>query len=168
MPLIECPQCGKPVASVASVCPGCSYSFGYPDVQPQITRNSWWLGFTVVVLLVAALIVIPKAVDDGSRPLPVIPPTPAPPAEVAPPPVATPSATLREGQTKWTNDWANIREGRGLDTPIVQIISPGQQVEVDSLQGRWWMVMVDGAPIGYVHTSLLQDEEPVSEPDSIG
>ena len=119
----------------------------------------------MVVLLVAALLVIPKAADDGSRPPPITVPTPAPPAEVAsppPPPVATPMATPRETQTKWTSDWANVREGRGLNTPIVQIISPGQQVEVDSLQGRWWVVLVDGAPIGYVHSSLLQDEAPIS------
>ncbi len=147
------------------MCPGCSYSFGYPHVQPRIARRSWLFGLTVVVLLVAALLVIPRTADDESRPLPRTLPAAAPPAEVAPPPVETPSATPRDAQTKWTSDWANVREGRGLNTPIMQIISPGLQVEVDSLQGRWWVVLVDGAPIGYVHSSLLQDEEPISEPD---
>ncbi len=116
----------------------------------------------------AALLVIPRTADDESPPLPVTTPTPAPPAEVAPPPDATPMVTPRAAQTKWTNDWANVREGRGLDTPIVQIISPGQQVEVDSLQGRWWVLLVDGTPIGYVHNSLLEDDEPVPEPEPIG
>ncbi|MFB3110806.1 MAG: SH3 domain-containing protein [Gemmatimonadales bacterium] len=54
----------------------------------------------------------------------------------------------------------NVREGRGTDTPIIQILDPGQPVEVDSLQGRWWGLYIDGKHIGYVANSVLQNESP--------
>ena len=60
----------------------------------------------------------------------------------------------------WTSDWLNVREGRGLDAPIVFIIGPGQRVEVDSLQGRWWGLYTEGERIGYIHSSVLQNEPP--------
>ncbi len=161
MPLIECSECGQKVASVASVCPRCSCVLGQRAEPVRRRRNSWAVPVLLVVVLVAlGIFLTPRAIDNGS-PLPTSsPPTPLPPATVDSPPAETPEATGPSTQAKWTSTWVNVREGRGTDTRIVQILDPGQRVEVDSLQGRWWVVVVDSESIGYIHNSVLQDESP--------
>jgi uncharacterized protein YgiM (DUF1202 family) len=52
----------------------------------------------------------------------------------------------------------NVR--RGATTRVVQILNPGQQVEVTNLQGRWWAVYKDGQRIGFVANSVLRNEAP--------
>jgi hypothetical protein len=148
------------VASVASVCPQCSYILGQRAASVRRRRNSWPVPVLLVVVLVAlGILGTPRAIDNGS-PLPTSsPPTPLPPATVDSPPAVIPTTTLST-QTKWTSTWVNVREGRGTNTRVVQVIDPGQRVEVASLQGRWWELYIDGKPIGYVANSVLQDESP--------
>ena len=161
MPLIECPQCGQKVASVASMCPRCSYVLSQRPAPVRRRRNFWPVPVLLVVgLLVLGILGTPRTIDDGSPPPTSSPPGPLPPATVDSPPAAVPTATRPSTQTKWTSTWVNVREGRGTSTPVVQIIDPGRPVEVDSLLGRWWVVYVDGKAIGYVHNSVLQDEWP--------
>ncbi len=161
MPLIDCPECGQKVASVASVCPRCSCFLGQRAAPVRRRRNSWPVPVLLVVVLVAlGILGTPRTIDNGS-PLP----TSATPAQVTPatvtsPPAATPRATGPSTQTKWTSTWVNVREGRGTNTRVVQVIDPGQRVEVDSLQGRWWGLYIDGKRIGYVANSVLQNESP--------
>ena len=162
MPLIDCPECGQKVATVASVCPRCSCALSRQSLADSRRSHSSWpvaLLVTVLLLLVAVL-GITKRINTESQP-----PTSGTPAQLTPPtvtspPTATPRTTGPSTQTKWTSTWVNVREGRGTDTRIVQILDPGQRVEVDSLQARWWVVYTDGKPIGYIHNSVLQDESP--------
>ncbi len=163
MPLKACPQCGQKVAGAAQVCPGCSYRLSQHTPEIEGSGASWF----VLVLLGVALVVlgvflaIRTRPDSGLQPSASSAPSPAPLADsVAPPPVAEPTTALPSTQTKWTSEWANVREGRALTAPILQILTPGQRVEVDSLRVRWWLVYLDGQRIGYVHQTVIQDEEP--------
>ncbi len=166
MPLIECPECGQKVASVASVCPRCSRFFGRREA-PKKNHISWPIPVLVMVpLVLVAIIGIPKRINNESQPPPSSPPAQLIPPTVAPPPIATPRTTGPSTQTQWTSTWVNVREGRGTDTPIVQILVPGQPVEVGSLQGRWWDLYIDGERVGYVHNSVLQNESPGQSLDS--
>ena len=160
MPLNACPHCGQKVAGAAQVCPKCSYRLS--QHTPEITEpgGSWFvpvlLGIALVVLGVLAFWSRP---DSG--PQPSIPNPPLPPVDsVAPPPVAEPTIALPSTETKWTSEWANVREERALTAPILRILTPGQRVEVDSLRARWWLVYLDGQRIGYVHNTVIQDEAP--------
>ena len=179
MPLIDCPECGQKVASAASVCPRCSCFFGQ-RTAPKKSRITWPVPALVMVLLLVAILGIPertstdlgipeststdlgipKRIDTESQPLTSSTPAQLTPATVASPPTATPRTIDPSTQTKWTSTWVNVREGRGIDTRVVAVIDPAQRVEVDSLQGSWWVVYIDGRPIGYVANSVLQNESP--------
>ena len=159
MRLMECAECGQKVASVASVCPRCSCLFGH---RPAPRRSSITLPFSVLVtvpLLLVAILGISKRIKPESQ-APTNTPTQSTSATIISPPTATPRTTGPSTQTKWTSTWVNVREGRGSDTRIVQILDPRQPVEVASLQGRWWDLYIDGKPIGYVANSVLRDESP--------
>ncbi len=160
MPLIDCPECGQKVASVASVCPRCSRFFGQ-RAAPRRSHITWPVSVLVTVpLLLVAILGIPKRIDTESQPPTSSTPARLTPATVTSPPTATPRTTGPSTQTKWTTTWVNVREGRGTDTRIVQILDPRQPVEVASLQGRWWGLYIDGERIGYVANSALQNESP--------
>ncbi len=160
MPLIDCPECGQKVATVASVCPRCSCFFGQRAAprRSHITLPAPVL--VVVVLFVFGMLGIRNMGNLRSPPLPTSTSSQLTPQAVASPPAETPKATGPSIQTKWTSTWVNVREGRGTDTRVVQVIDPGQRVEVDSLQGRWWGLYIDGKRIGYVANSVLQNESP--------
>ena len=160
MRLMECAECGQKVASVASVCPRCSCFFGH-RAAPR--RSSITLPFPVLVtvpLLLVAILGISKRIKPESQAPTSSTPAQLTPAAIISPPTATPRTTGPSTQTKWTSTWVNVREGRGSDTRIVQILDPRQPVEVASLQGRWWGLYIDGKPIGYVANSVLRDESP--------
>ncbi len=149
------------------MCPRCSCFFGQRP-PPQKSRITWLVPVLVTVLLLVAILGIPErtSIDLGipnrtnteSQPLTSNAPPQLTPATV--PPTATPTTIDPRTQTKWTSTWVNVREGRGIDTRVVAVIDPAQRVEVDSLQGSWWVVYIDGRPIGYVANSVLQNESP--------
>jgi hypothetical protein len=160
MSLEECSECGQKVARVASACPRCSCFFGY-RAAPRRRHTAWQAPVLVTaLLLLVAILGIPKRINTESQPPTSSTPAQLTPATVAAPPTATPRTTSPSTQTKWTSTWANVREGRGADTPIVQVLDPRQPVEVDSLQGSWWGLHIDGKRIGYVANSVLQNESP--------
>ena len=162
MPLVDCPECGQKVAAVASVCPRCSRALSLQrPADHRRSHSSWPVAMLVIVLLLlVAILGITKRINTESQPSPSSTPAQLTPATVTSPPTATPKTTGPSTQTKWTSTWVNVREGRGTDTRIVQVLDPGQRVEVDSLQGRWWGLYIDGRRIGYVANSVLGDESP--------
>ncbi len=160
MRLMECAECGQKVASVASVCPRCSCFFGH-RAAPQ--RSNITLPIPVLVtglVFVVAILGIPKSTNTESQPPTSATPVQLIPATITSPPTATPKTTGPSTQTKWTSTWVNVREGRGSDTRIVQVLDPWQPVEVASREGRWWGLHIDGKRIGYVANSVLQNESP--------
>lgn len=162
MPLIECPECGQKVASVASACPKCSRNLSLQTpADPKRSHSSWPVPvLVVVVLLLIGALGIRNRGNLRAPPLPTSTSPQMTPQAAASPPAETPQATSPSTQTKWTSTWVNVREGRGTDTPILQVLDPMQPVEVDSLQGRWWALYIDGERIGYVANSVLQNESP--------
>ncbi len=160
MSLVECSECGQKVASVASVCPRCSCFFGQRAAPKRSHITVPVPVLVVVVLFLFGMLGIRNMRNLRSPPLPTNTSSQLTPQAVASPPAETPKATGPSTQTKWTSTWVNVREGRGTDTRIVQILDPRQPVEVDSLQGRWWGLYIDGKRIGYVANSVLQNESP--------
>jgi RNA polymerase subunit RPABC4/transcription elongation factor Spt4 len=65
---------------------------------------------------------------------------------------------------KWTLDWANVREGRALGTPVIHVLHPGEQVLVGDRQAGWWAVYRESKVFGYVAGSVLSDQPPRPEP----
>ena len=188
MPLIQCPSCGKTVASAASTCPGCREvlprDYEKPKAQGIIFVVSSILGLGLAGILVLAVVTLQQpssggrtssgtaAEPDPPQPSSVqpLPPegSPAPPIETtqAPPtlpvqPQPNPVGSIPPSvQIRWTSDWANVRAGRTTQSESVDVIRPGERVEVDSLVGGWWAVYVDGRVVGYVHNSVLQGQPP--------
>jgi hypothetical protein len=59
---------------------------------------------------------------------------------------------------RWTADWANVRERRSVEAPVVLVLDPNEAVQVDSLRGGWWAAYVGGQRIGYVANSVLREQ----------
>lgn len=76
---------------------------------------------------------------------------------------ATPADSVRavRTQTRWAADWANIRQARSTDAPVVGIARRGEAVQVGNQVEGWWEVYREGRFIGYVAADLLLAEPPV-------
>jgi hypothetical protein len=104
----------------------------------------------------------PGVMVPADSPAPLVP-APAPPVRSAlrdtirVPPVAG-------AITRWTNDWANVRAGRALEDSVVAVIPPGRQIQVAGRVEGWWVVYLDGLPVGFVAGSLLSP----TPPDTVG
>jgi hypothetical protein len=66
--------------------------------------------------------------------------------------------------TRWTLDWANVREGRALGTAVVHVLHPGESVLVGDRESGWWAVYQQSKVLGYVAGSLLSDQPPSEAP----
>jgi predicted RNA-binding Zn-ribbon protein involved in translation (DUF1610 family) len=185
-PLHECRRCGKHIDRAATVCPYC----GHHLRRAQIARRVAWsvLGVAAVVVAVAivlrsGIIRLPHPTPQAAQPAPasatpesapsrpvaaaprVVPePAPAESARVAaPPPVPPTVITPAPGglrQTRWTTDWANVREERSVEARVVRVLSPGVRIQVADQRAGWWEVYLDGSRVGFIANSLLAREPP--------
>ena len=162
MQLIDCPECGQKVATVASVCPRCSCTLSRQrSTAPKSSHITLPVSVLVtVLLLLVAILGIWNRGNLRSPPLPTSTSSQLTPQSVASPPAETPKATSLSTQTKWTSTWVNVREGRGTDTRILRILDPRQPVEVAGPQDHWWGLYIDGKRLGYVANSVLQNKSP--------
>lgn len=92
-----------------------------------------------------------------------------PPPALLPRPVGTPPASPAQDTpgervpflvTRWTVDWANIREDRSIESRQVRVLAPGIPIEVGNIRGGWWAVWENGHRLGYVANSVLTTEPP--------
>lgn len=184
--LTECRRCARKVLSGARMCPYCGVA--HPGRQSPLAL------LVLVAILALPVLAIVALRDRGPQPPGSVlaeraaPPPPSPPLEEVPPsaaPVApaAPSVPLHAParapaessavavptQTRWTQDWANVRERRELQAPVVRVLRPGATVQVTDRQLGWWAVYLDGRMVGYVAGSVLSDQPPlVSRPDTAG
>lgn len=105
-----------------------------------------------------------------SAPLAAVPSSTLPvteqPASSATAQPRTPAARSNPGSrdTRWSLDWVNIREGRGVASAIVTVLKPGVEVQVADQRGGWWAVYVDGSFVGYASGSLFGVTPPADTP----
>lgn len=182
-PYQACQHCGKLVTPHAKVCLYCGHRARKRPVSRQVAVS---LAGTVVIAVAAFVMVSmggseattaqrpPQA--DGERVAFPAPPVVA--SSVSTEPAATSSAPVTangdsvveasrpeptpgpELETRWTETWANVREGRGVRSAVARVLEPGVRVEVTDRRGGWWVVYVDGAPIGHVSNAVLTRTPP--------
>src|SRR5574341_292059 len=171
--LTECRRCSRKVLSGATTCPYCGIS--RPGRRPPYVVVALLMLFAVPALVLAALRErgpdtpppAPAAAPEALQPEPVAAAV-APPAQAATPvestdvvsPEPEPTSDSVATETRWTLDWANVREGRALGTRVVRVLRPGSSVQVMDRQAGWWALYTDGRVIGYVAGSLLGDQPP--------
>lgn len=190
--LTECRRCARKVLTQAATCPFCGAP--HPGRRVPYAAVALLVGLAVPVMVFAALrarptptppplvmaaprhIARPAAQPGVVAPAGDIVPaplrTPPPPAGLEPAVTAVndvsqaPSATpgLLDALTKWTLDWTNVREGRGLETAVVRVLRPGLPIHVNDRQDGWWATYLDGRLVGYVAGSLLGDQPPGGVP----
>jgi DNA-directed RNA polymerase subunit RPC12/RpoP len=102
---------------------------------------------------------------DSVRAAPITAATPDSVAPAAParPTVRAPDALVpRAGDlvTRWTLEWANVRAARSMESSVVQVLPPGQAVEVREMRQGWWAVHARGAVVGYIANSVLTTVPP--------
>ena len=110
---------------------------------------------------------VPDTAAGEAAALDSTPAQPSPPPQVVettPPPSTASRPTAAETPvqlvTRWTADWANVREGRSIETPAVQVLPPGRAIRVGDRQRGWWVVYADTRPIGYIANSVLTTTPP--------
>lgn len=178
--LTECRRCARKVLSGARLCPYCGVS--RPGRRAPVGLVMLAVALAVPVLVFAALrdrgpqapaaVFLPPAAEPmpvvvEALPLPPLQTTPAAPASPGAPGPADSGAVAVLTQTKWTLDWANVREGRALEAPVVRVLRPGASVQVRDRQLGWWALYLDGRVVGYVAGSVLGDQPPeVARPDT--
>lgn len=179
--LTECRSCSRKVLSGATTCPYCGVA--HPGRRRPYAVVGLLLAFAVPALVVVALrgggsealSPVPSASVEPQLPRAVGAAAPEPAGQVEtlsavrqapaeePAPKAVPDAEAVPTQTRWTLDWANVREGRALGTRVVRVLRPGSTVQVTDRQAGWWALYADGQVVGYVAGSVLGDRPP-SEP----
>jgi len=101
-----------------------------------------------------------SAVDSTPPPAAALPQAEPPPAaalpQAEPPPVAPTGGQLR----RFATTWVNVRDRRGPNATAVRVLDPGEAIQVDSLAGGWYRVVIDGQPIGYAYGSNLSETAP--------
>ncbi len=164
--VVQCRTCGELMSGDSTRCPHCGES----------TRRPILVWIALAVAVVALIAVVWLVLRDGADSEPEAPPptltpevsrfpvqsptrpTPRDIVEPAPTEIATP---LPRRALRWANDWANVRTDRGLEYEVVQILRPGDSVEVSDRRLGWWAVHGDGRLIGYVANNLLDTVPPL-------
>lgn len=188
--LVSCRRCGKHIDRKAVVCPFCGHHRERARrliattwvvvilaVAGAAGYGAYRAGYLDWLLPERGPAV---AIAPHTEPvaLDTIPPSAAPivaepadttPAQAVAAPPAQPSPTGRSeergGQVprlraRWTADWANVREQRSIDSPVVRVLAPGVQVDVAELQNGWWEYYERGARRGYIANSVLASQPP--------
>ena len=162
-----CRRCGKIIRQDTEACEFCAY----PHLARRRIRAAAWTVVGVAIVAFGAL-AIQRLTSRGEGPsppataavpgqaVPLAPPVTARPVTEAAPPQIDSVRLPLSAVTRWTLDWANVREGRATSFPVLGILRPAQEVLVDSLRAGWWLVYLDGRPAGYVATDLLTNEPP--------
>lgn len=181
MTYMECPQCGRKALSVATRCPHCGVAFpSRPLRRPASSRGLDRLrpllalvGVVAVAFAMVAVIMPRLQSKPGSgapppgeviaAPVMVAPnsvPVAVPPA--VPPTVSTAPAAVAPGVRglRYARTWVNVRSARSRTAPSVLVLQPADSMQVDSLSGGWYRVLIDGRPIGYAHRSNLDSVPP--------
>ncbi|MBI2614182.1 MAG: zinc-ribbon domain-containing protein [Gemmatimonadetes bacterium] len=161
--LTECRRCARKVLSGATTCPYCGIS--RPGWRPPYVVVALLVAFAVPALVLAALRergpeatpAAPVARSEPQQTRAVAAAAAAPAPELA---ASTSSLDTVATETRWTLDWANVREGRGLETRVVRVLRPGSSVRVTDRQAGWWALYANGRVVGYVAGSLLSDQPP--------
>jgi hypothetical protein len=78
----------------------------------------------------------------------------------SPPGEVSPSSPPEGGVVRWVSNWANVRQGRSLESPVLRVLPPGRQVVVANRVNGWWEVYLEGRFAGYIAGSLLRTELP--------
>jgi len=63
-------------------------------------------------------------------------------------------------ERRYTTIWVNVRQARGPSAPVVKVLRPGEEVEVDSLRHEWYRVVDSGQAVGYVYRGFVDEEPP--------
>ncbi len=108
---------------------------------------------------------VPESVATPGRPPEQEASGPPPAAAPTPPQQVQPNTPVGVARlvTRWTADWANVRQDRSIASPAVQVLPPGREIQVADRRMGWWTVYADSRPIGYIANSVLT-RTPPAEP----
>lgn len=171
--LTECRKCGLKVLSGTRQCPYCGVQ--HPG---RTGRVGTVLGLVGLTAGLGFLLLVAQQLQPAAPQVPEVEVIAAPsvgsadagrPDTAAQANSAPPSMQQAGGESRpegalvrWLSNWANLREGRSLDSRVVGVLRPGQQVAVANRVAGWWEVYLDGRFAGYVAGSLLLTQLPDS------
>ncbi len=63
-------------------------------------------------------------------------------------------------QRRYANTWMNVRADRSNTAPVVRVLRPGEEVQVDLLKQGWYRVVSDSQALGYADQRYLDTMPP--------
>ena len=168
----QCPECGKRALSIATRCPGCGCELPAPVAPPDsralelrdlLTPQRIAAALTVVAVLAAATLGRTSQPREDHAALvtadfiPVVSKAASSTAAIAPPDTARVAAAPAEstGELLVARTWSNVRKLRSARAPLEFVLTPGDTVLADSLEGGWYRVALEGDVLGYARRSTL-------------
>ncbi|HET7038732.1 MAG TPA: zinc ribbon domain-containing protein [Gemmatimonadales bacterium] len=180
--LVSCRRCGKHISRHAPVCPYCGHhlqrarraaAVGWALVVLGLIGAAAWGAYRAGYL--DRLMAPPEApAPEPATPQPVgpdrstpnaapivVPPPDTTPVRPAPPqsqPQSQPPPAAAVLRTRWTTEWANVRQDRSIQSAVVRVLGPGVEVSVGRLLDGWWEYYENGAVRGYIANSVLASQ----------
>ncbi len=138
MALTQCKECGEGVSKSAPTCPKCGVkSPGKRWYNLDIKTGGCGGCLTIIILVWVLGSLVSSDIFNVT--------------EAGPP-------TLH----RWVWSAANIREGRGTNTPVVRTLAAGSEVGVRNAENNWWEVYIADRQIGFISNSVLHRDPPTT------
>ena len=139
MALAKCRECDHQIAKSAPTCPNCGVKD--PGKGPLDIKIGTGAGCLVIIVVLWIIGSLASSSDSRSSSVTVAPPNAT--AETLTP--------LR----RWVWAAANVREGRGTNTPVVRTLPAGTEIGVMNAENNWWEVHLEGQQIGFIANSVI-------------
>ena len=132
MALTRCRECAHEVAKSATTCPNCGVKNpGKGSLNIKIgTKGAGCLAIIIIVWILASL-------------------------TLSSDPQSNVTTSAPDPMRRWVWSAANVREGRGTNTPVVRTLAAGTEIGVLNAENNWWEVYIAGRQIGFISNSVI-------------
>lgn len=146
MALSKCRECGHEIAKSAPTCPNCGVKD--PGKGPLDIKIGTGAGCLVIIVVLWIIGSLASSSDSRSSSVTV----------AAPNVTAAALTPLR----RWVWSAANVREGRGTNTPVVRTLPAGTEIGVMNAESNWWEVYIAGQQIGFISNTVIHRDPPAT------
>jgi hypothetical protein len=156
----QCDACGKRALSIAIRCPGCGREFPAKEVPKGgggMELGRFLAPKTVAAVLALMAVLVSASLGRAGQPR-------EEKAEVESSMVRTgalDTARVAElpaesgSELRVVRSVTDVRKSRSVRAPLEAVLTPGDTVQVDSLDRGWYRVALEGEVLGYAHRSTL-------------
>jgi hypothetical protein len=155
----QCDACGKRALSIAIRCPGCGREFPAKVVPKSDGLELGRFLTPKEIAAVLALVTVLVSASLGRAGQPTEEKAEVESSMVSTGPLDTARVAAlpaeRGSELRVARGWTNVRKSRSVRAPLEAVLTPGDTVQLDSLERGWYRVALEGEVLGYAHRSTL-------------